>query len=70
MPIEPQLGTWYIVVICRKCESTVILFRDLTDGKGAMNAKYSVTCPYCRQKGEYDGRHYKHSPRAAAPRVP
>ncbi len=61
MPLEPQVGSWYIVVTCRSCDSTVFLFRDLTEGKGSMNATYSVTCPRCRHKGEYDGRHYQHA---------
>jgi hypothetical protein len=42
MPIEPQLGAWYIVVTCQEFESTVFLFEDLTGGKGAINGTYSV----------------------------
>ncbi len=63
MPIEPQDGSWYIIVTCEHCQSTLYLFRDLTDGKGSLNAIYSVTCPHCRQKGEYEARHYRHSNR-------
>jgi len=66
MPIEPQPGAWYIVVTCEKCDSTVFLFKDLTDGKGSINATYSVTCPRCRHKGDYEGRHYEHSLMSAA----
>jgi len=67
MPIEPQPGTWYIVVTCQKCDSTVFVFRDLTDGKGSINATYSVTCPRCQQKGDYEGRHYQHAHNSSAP---
>jgi len=66
MPIEPHPGAWYIVVTCEKCDSTVFLFKDLTDGKGSINATYSVTCPRCRHKGDYEGRHYEHSLMSAA----
>ena len=66
MPIEPQPDTWYIVVTCEKCDSTVFLFKDLTDGKGSINATYSVTCPHCRHKSDYESRHYKHSLMSAA----
>jgi DNA-directed RNA polymerase subunit RPC12/RpoP len=58
--LEPQPATWYIVVICANCQSTVFLFRDLTNGQGSLKATYFVTCPHCRHKAEYDGRHYQH----------
>jgi predicted nucleic-acid-binding Zn-ribbon protein len=57
MPIEPQVGTWYIVVTCAECKSTLYLFRDLTEGKGSLNASYTVTCPRCRHKGQYEAQH-------------
>jgi hypothetical protein len=38
----------------------IFLFRDLTGGKGSLNATYRVTCPRCRHQGEYEGRHYQH----------
>ena len=62
MPIEPEVGSWYIVVTCESCGSILYLFRDLTEGKGSLNAHYSVTCPRCHHKGEYDARHHQHSP--------
>lgn len=60
MPTDPQDGTWYIVITCSHCRSTVYLFRDLTEGKGALDACYVVKCPYCQQDGEYEARHYYH----------
>jgi hypothetical protein len=33
MRIEPQVGSWYIVVTCERCHSTLYLFRDLTAGR-------------------------------------
>src|SRR2546430_2479593 len=35
MLIEPQDGNWYVVVTCEECESTIVLFRDLTEGNGS-----------------------------------
>jgi hypothetical protein len=58
--LEPQSGTWYIVVTCKSCDAIIFLFRDLTGGKGSLNATYRVTCPRCQVQGEYEGQHYQH----------
>ena len=39
----------------------IVLFRDLTEGKGSLNATYGIACPRCQHEGHYDGRHYRHS---------
>jgi hypothetical protein len=57
----PEAGTWYIVVACEQCESTIFLFVDLNNGKGILEANYIVTCPQCSHKGGYAARHYYHS---------
>jgi hypothetical protein len=62
MSIEAKNGSWYIVVTCEHCQSTLYLFRDLTEGKGSLSATYAVTCPLCQQKGEYEARHHQYSP--------
>jgi len=59
--IKPQEGTWYIVVTCEQCSSTIYLFPDLTEGKSHLDANYIVTCPGCNHKGGYKARHYFHS---------
>ena len=61
MPFEPEVDSWYIVVTCAKCESILFLFRDLTDGQSSSGASYSVICPHCYHKGEYEARHYQHT---------
>jgi predicted nucleic-acid-binding Zn-ribbon protein len=61
VPTTPQAGTWYIVVTCAKCASTIFLFRDLTEGKGSLDARYIVTCPRCKHEGQYQARHYLHT---------
>ena len=58
--VKPQNGVWYIVVTCQKCSRTIFLFPDLNNGKGAVDARYIVTCPRCQHKGGYSGRHYCH----------
>jgi len=60
MPIEPQSGNWYIVTTCVQCQSTIFLFRDLTNGLGTLNATYYVRCPHCHHNGEYEAQHYLH----------
>jgi len=41
--IEPQTGTWYIVVTCKSCDSVIFLFRIYSGGNGSLNATYRVT---------------------------
>ena len=53
--------TWYIVVTCEQCNSTIFLFQDLTEGKSVLDAHYIVTCAKCAHKGGYLARHYYHS---------
>jgi RNase P subunit RPR2 len=60
MPIKPEVGAWYIVVTCEHCKALIILFRDLTEGKGSLSATYAVTCPHCQWKGEYEARHHQY----------
>ena len=57
----PEAETWYIVVTCKKCTSTIFLFRDLTEGKGVLDANYIVTYPRCAHKAGYAAHHYLHS---------
>jgi hypothetical protein len=59
MPHSPEIGTWYVVVTCQNCKSTIRLFRDLTGGKSSLDARYLVTCPQCKQEGEYKAEHYQ-----------
>jgi len=63
MPVEPEVGFWYVVVYCASCKSRLYLFRDLTEGKDSLNATYFVTCPCCLHKGEYEARHHQHAAR-------
>ena len=57
----PEPMTWYIVITCEQCKSTIFLFSDLTKGKGILDANYIVTCPDCAHKGGYLARHYYRS---------
>jgi DNA-directed RNA polymerase subunit RPC12/RpoP len=59
MPPDSRRGTWYIVVTCAKCDSTIFLFRDLTQGKSSLTARYIVRCPRCGHEAEYEARHYQ-----------
>ena len=65
--LQPQIGTWYIVVTCEKCQATIFLFRDLNEGKGALDANYIVRCPHCEHKGAYTAQHYFHANEPRAP---
>lgn len=65
MSNEPYIGTWYVIVTCENCKSTVYLFQDLTNGKGSLDGTFLVTCPDCDYKGEYEGRHYQRLPNGA-----
>lgn len=60
MHADPKAGTWYVIVTCAQCKSTIFLFRDLTKGTSSLDARYFVTCPRCGYEGEYDAQHYYH----------
>lgn len=60
--LQPEPGTWYVIVTCDQCTSTVFLFADLTRGRSKLDARYIVTCPHCAHKGGYLAQHYYHSP--------
>jgi predicted nucleic-acid-binding Zn-ribbon protein len=47
-------GKWYILIACKKCEVTQVLFPDLTSGKARLDATYGWTCPSCGHHAYYD----------------
>jgi hypothetical protein len=61
--LKPEDGLWYVVVTCQSCLSTIFLFRDLTEGKGRLDANYIVTCPRCSHRDSYTARHLRYSAR-------
>jgi hypothetical protein len=56
---------WYISIICN-CGARLILFRDLTQGKGTLKGAFSITCPVCGTSGCYPAQHYKYKPEIEA----
>jgi hypothetical protein len=58
-------GNWYISLVCA-CRRRLILFRDLTEGKGNLQGVYTLTCPACGAQGSYTAEHYQHKPTAKA----
>lgn len=52
-------GKWYISVVCI-CKERLILFPDLTDGKGTLSGRFTVTCSVCEHRGSYVAEHYRH----------
>jgi hypothetical protein len=55
-------GTWYISVVC-SCRERVILFRDLTNGRGTLQGTFGLKCPACGKEGSFPAEHYQHNPR-------
>ncbi|HEX7296866.1 MAG TPA: hypothetical protein VF251_14015, partial [Pyrinomonadaceae bacterium] len=63
---EPPLtpGEWYLRYKCPNCQTTHVLFRDLTRGNGLIRATYLIECPMCRRKEAYESQdieRYYHS---------
>jgi len=54
-PLAP--GSWYISVVC-SCNKRIVLFRDLTNGKGSLRGDFSLVCPECGKSGSYPAEHY------------
>ena len=51
-PLIP--GKWYILITCKKCEVTQVLFPDLTEGEAVLDAHYGWTCPRCGHHDYYE----------------
>jgi hypothetical protein len=51
-----KLGDWYLRYRCPTCETTHVLFRDLTYGVGEVRSTYMIECPTCQIKEAYDGQ--------------
>jgi hypothetical protein len=61
------LGAWYLLFLCKGCQTRQILFRDLTQGKSNFTAAYVVVCENCGHKAVYEGdqlEHYHHPAKA------
>jgi hypothetical protein len=50
-------GTWYIAVVC-SCKKRIVLFRDLTAGKGTLQGDFGLVCPECGKSGSFPAEHY------------
>lgn len=48
-------GAWYLIFLCRDCNTRQVLFRDLTEGKSKLTATFTVACPGCHHKATYQG---------------
>lgn len=58
---ELVAGHWYITIEC-PCSERLILFADLTQGKGTLQGSFVITCPACGTRGSYTAEHYYHEP--------
>jgi hypothetical protein len=52
-------GNWYITILC-DCGERLILFADLTEGKGSLQGSFKITCPACRTAGTHPAQRYRH----------
>ena len=61
-------GNWYITINC-VCGEKLILFADLTKGKGTLQGEFIITCPTCNMRASYAAEHYHYEPKVE-PRLP
>ena len=54
-------GHWYISIECA-CGERLVLFADLTEGKGNLQGSFRVTCPACGTQAFYPAEHYHYEP--------
>lgn len=54
-------GNWYITVECI-CRERLVLFADLTLGKGTQDGCFIIICPACGSLGTYAPGHYYYAP--------
>ena len=52
-------GTWYISVVC-DCKERLILFPDLTEGKGTLAGAFTISCPACGTRASFLAEHYRY----------
>jgi len=60
-------GDWYLMFVCKNCETRQVLFPDLSNGKSKISATYKVACARCGHEGAYDSEsleRYQHPPEA------
>ena len=50
---------WYISIVCA-CGERLLLFQDLTKGKGSLDGAFEITCPSCGVRGCYPAQHYRY----------
>jgi hypothetical protein len=55
-------GKWYISISCA-CGERLVLFADLTEGKGSLHGSFEITCPACGTRACYPAEHYYYEPR-------
>ncbi len=58
-------GQWYLRYLCLNCNTTQVMFPDLSNGKSKIVATYNVNCPTCGHRGAYDAElieRYHHPP--------
>ncbi len=54
-------GHWYISIACA-CGERLVLFADLTEGKGSLQGSFEITCPACCKRASYPAEHYHYDP--------
>jgi len=58
-------GDWYISIVCL-CGERLVLFSDLTQGRGSLKGSLELTCPSCGKRGSYPAEHYRYEPSSEA----
>lgn len=60
---NPKVGQWYLSVTCDKCNSKLLVFRDLNNGEGYVDGVFVMTCPHCKCERTLPIEHYQHRER-------
>ncbi len=63
VPLTPECGQWYLSATCQQCGCKILLFQDLNDGNGTIEASVHVTCPRCKLDQDLAIEHYQHEER-------
>jgi hypothetical protein len=61
-------GAWYLLFLCKNCNTKQVLFPDLSNGKSEINAIYHLPCPECGFEATCDAENierYQHPIEAA-----
>ena len=52
-------GEWYVAGSCKECNWRILVFPDLSNGKGSISGSFVLDCPQCQRQESFAAEHYQ-----------